>query len=353
MMQRMPWLVPVLVVLAVATGVWWFVFRESKDEKSDRLVAAAGAAMKAGNLTDAEANLTKALALQPKNGVLLHNLGVIYVQQRRLPEARAVFQRAAQSDGPQANQVRAEEFLQLAQISYAEKNWPQTASELEQAIAEDPQRSMLHTRLLDLQLGRMNDQVAADSTASRFLRICGRTARNYEDVAFVYYQNKQFVLCSQLAQRATALEDTAYGAYSLAARAMWRQGQVPQGLTYIDAALRRHPSVVSLLVTKGLLLLEVGHRDQALAVSDQALRLAPRDYSVHQLRQKVFANFGRLDKALEEVDIARELTQDPDEQRTLVRQRNTLEGLLAATRRGAAAGTAVEAPGADSSGAKP
>lgn len=351
MMKRMPWLVPVLVVAVVAVGVWWFVFHESKDEKGNRLIAAASAAMKAGNLTSAEADLSKALALQPNNGVLLHNLGVLYLRQKRLPEARAAFQRAAAADGPQANQVHAEELLQLAQISYAEKNWPRAASELEQAIAVDSQRSMLHTRLLDLQLGRMNDHVAADSTASRFLRVCGRTARNYEDLAFVYYQNNEYASSSQLAQRAAALEDTAYSAYSLAARAMWRLDHVAQGLEYIDAALRRHPSAVPLLVTKGLLLIEGNHRDAALAVSDQALRLAPRDYSVHQLRQKVFASFGQLDKALEEVDIARELTQDPDEQRILLRQQRTLEGLLAATRRGASAG--ASAPGADSSGAKP
>jgi tetratricopeptide (TPR) repeat protein len=351
MIKRMPWLVPVLVVVVVATGVWWFVFRENKDEKSNRLIAAAGAAMKAGNLASAEENLKKALALRPNNGVLLHNLGVLYVNQKRLPEARVAFQRAADSDGPQANQVRAEELLQLAQISYAEKNWQRTVSELQQAIAADPQRTMLYTRLLDLQLGRMNDHAGADSTVARFLRACGPTARNYEDVAFVYYQDKEYALCGQLAQRATALVDTAYSAYSLAARAMWRQGQVPQGLAYIDAALRRHPTVVSLLVTKGLLLLEGSHRDAALAVSDQALRLSPRDYSVHQLRQKVFANFVRLDKALEEVGIARELTQDPDELRILLRQQRTLEGLMAAAQQGAGAGP--RAPVADSTGALP
>src|SRR5205085_9403431 len=133
----------------------------------------ARAAMKAGNLPLAETDLKKALSIRPNNGVLLHNLGILYVQQKRVAEARTAFQRAADAHGPQASQVRAEEYLQLAQLSYAEKNWPRAASELEQAIAADPQRSMLHTRLLDLQLGRMNDPAAADSTTSRFLRLCG------------------------------------------------------------------------------------------------------------------------------------------------------------------------------------
>jgi len=340
MMKRMPWLLPLAVVAAVAGGVWWFVFRESMEEKGQKLLDAAAIAMKTQDFATAEKRLMEVLKLQPDNGLLHHNLGVLYFQQRRLPEARVQFQAAAKAHGPQASEVRAEEYFQLATLSYMERNWPQAARELNLAIESHPERAQLHTRLLDLQVGRMGDLAAADSTVVRYLRLCGRTAANLESVAYVYYQNKQYNRAEDVAREATAASDSAHAAYGLIARSMWRQGRLREGLKSLDAPLARYPSAATLWVARGLLLAEDSKHEEALAAADRALQLNPQDYEAHKLRQKVLGEMSRLPEALKEIEIAMQLTQDPAEQRLLAAQQQVIRGVLQQT-----GGTGVLPPG--------
>lgn len=332
MMKRMPWLLPLAVVVAVAGGVWWFVFRESMEEKGQRLLDAAAIAMKTQDFATAEMRLQEVLKMQPDNGLLHHNLAVLYFQQKRLPEARAQFQAAAKTHGPQANEVRAEEYFQLATLSYLEKNWPQAAQELTLAIESHPQRAQLHTRLLDLQVGRLGDLAAGDSTVARFVRLCGREANNLESVAYVYYQNKQYDRAEQMAREATAVSDSAYVAYGLIARSMWRQGKLRDGLKSLDTPLERHPGAAILWVARGLLLAEDSKQEEALAAADRALQLNPQEYEAHKLRQKVLGEMSRLPEALKEIEIAMRLTQDPAEQRLLAGQQQAIRSVLQQTR---------------------
>jgi len=331
MMKRMPWLLPLAVVVAVAGGVWWFVFRESMEEKGQKLLDAAAIAMKTQDFATAEKRLMEVLKMQPDNGLLHHNLGVLYFQQQRLPEARAQFQAAAKAHGPQASEVRAEEYFQLATLSYLEKNWPQAVQELTLAIESHPERAQLHTRLLDLQVGRMGDLAAADSTVARYLRLCGRTAANLESVAYVYYQNKQYSRAEDVAREATAMSDSAYAAYGLIARAMWRQGRLRDGLKSLETPLARYPSAATLWVARGLLLAEDSQQPEALAAADRAVQLNPEDYEAHKLRQKVLGGMSRLPEALKEIEIAMRLTQDPAEQRLLAAQQQAIREVLQQT----------------------
>jgi len=323
--------VPILIVALAGGAVWYFVFRETKGERVTRLLGAAREAMKIQDYATAERDLLDALKVAPNNGLMLHNLGILYVQKQNLPQAREAFQRAVAAHGPQANEVRAEDLFQLATLSYAEKNWKQAAIELEQAIQSHPQRTQLHTRLLDLQLGPLQDPPAADSTVSRFFRTCGRTPGNVESVAYVYYQRHGYARAEKLAAEAFAGSDSAITAHVVYARALWRQDRPAEALRSLDAPLARHPSSVDLWVTKGFLLIEARQTDAALAVANRAVGLAPHSFDAHQLLQKVYANQGRLQDALREIDVARELTQDPNEQRQLVGQARTLRNLLQAT----------------------
>jgi len=350
MMKRMPWLLPLLVVAAVGGGVWWFVFRESAEERGQKLLDAAAIAMRTQDFATAEKRLLEVLKIQPDNGLLHHNLGVLYFQQRRLPEARAQFETAAKTHGPQANEVRAEEYFQLATLSYLEKNWPQAARELNLAIESHPQRAQLHTRLLDLQVGRIQDLAAADSTVERFVRLCGPTAENFESAAFVYYQNKIYPRAESLAREATAASDSAYGAYALIARSLWRQGKLKDGLKSLEAPLARHPAAAELWVAQGLLLAEAGKTEAALAAADRVLQLNPREYEGHKLRQKVLGEMSRLPEALQEIEIALQLTQDPGERRLLTSQQAAIRSLLKQT-----GGTATlpETPAPDAGGSAP
>lgn len=326
--RDMAWLQPLAIVLAVAAGVWWYVARESAVERGTRLIAEAKRAMDTGDLATAETKLQAALRAAPRNGVLLHNLGVLYVRQNRLDEARSAFERAAATHGPEANQVRAEELFQLATLSYKEQKWSQAADELRQAIAADPTRTQLHSRLLDLQLDRLQDAAAAESTTARFLRLCGRTGKNLGDAAFVHYAHKSYVQAESLGREAVARADSNIQAHAVVARCLLRGRRVPEGLQYLEGPLARYPKAVDLWVAQSLLLLEAGGAAAGLAAADRAVAVAPQDFEAHQARQKALALLGRYPDALREIEVSRGLTEDPGRLRMLLTQQRILRSLM-------------------------
>ena len=344
------WITPLVGLAVVAAVVYWFVSRESPAERGTRLLAEARQAMEARDFTTAEARLVAAVKLAPQNPLLQHNLGILRLQQNRLADARAAFERAVAAYGPEANQVRAEEYFQLASISYLEKKGAQAAGELEQAIAADPARLQLHTRLLDLQLGPLADSTAAAITTERLLRSCGRTPRHLADVAYVHYQHREYATAGDLAREAVAQQDSFAEGHAILARSLLKLNRVPEGLRAIEGPLERYPRAPELWVAKSLLTLELGRRTEALAAAERAVQLSPRDFEAHQARQKALAASGRLQDALAEVETTRGLTKDPGQLRMLQRQESLLRGLLAQT-----SGTGmISAPGAaDSAGTSP
>jgi len=341
------WILPIVVLAAVLVGVWYFVFRATPAERTDRLLREARLAMQVQDYNTAEARLESALHLNPGNGVLLHNLGILYLQQNRLAEARSAFEQAAAAHGPQASELRAEELFQLATISYLEKNWTQAADELERAIAADPTREQLHGRLLDLELGRLEDRAAADSTAARFLRLCGSTPHNFYDIGLLYYQNGVYDVAAERARVANAMQDSLVEAHALLARALWKSEHVQEGLRSLEGPLQRYPKAAPLWVAQSLLLGEGRSREDALAAADHAIELAPSDFEAHQARQKALALLGRYGEALQEIDVARSLTKDPAKLRMLQTQAGILQRMVNLT------GATGVLSGADTSRAGP
>jgi tetratricopeptide (TPR) repeat protein len=325
------WISPIAGLAVVAAVVWWFVFREAPAERSARLLTDARTAMDARDYATAEERLMAAAKLAPQNAALHHNLGILYLQQNRLRDARAAFERAVAACGPEANQVRAEEYFQLATISYMEKQGAQAARELEQAIAADPAREQLHTRLLDLQLGPLADSTAAAATTQRLLQDTGRTPRHLADAAYIHYQHRSYASALELARAAVAMQDSFTEGHSIEVRSLWKLGRTSEALRTLQEPLQRYPRASELWVSKALLLLDVGKRTEALAAAERAVQLAPRDYEAHQARQMALAASGRLQEALAEVQATRALAKDPVQQRTLQRQEQILRGLLSQT----------------------
>lgn len=344
------WLAPLAALAAVAAIVWWFVFRESPAERGARLLREANVAMQARDFLTAEERLQAALKLAPQNALLHHNLAVLYVQQKRPVEARAAFERAAAACGPEVNQVRAEEYFQLATLSFAEKKPAQAARELELAIEAHPSRLQLHTRLLDLQLGPLADSTAAAATTERLLVDCGRTPRHLTDAGYVHYQHRSYIAAAALAQAAVAMRDSFPEGHALLARSLGKQGRMAEGLRGLDGPLERYPRAHELWVAKSLLSLDVGLRKPALEAANRAVSLAPRDFEAHQARQKALAGDGQLQEALAEIEIARGLAADPAQLQMLQRQESFLRRLLGQ----AASGGEVRGPGAaDPAAARP
>jgi tetratricopeptide (TPR) repeat protein len=341
---RLPaWLLPAVLLGVVGLAVYFFVFREGDAERSTRLMAEAERAMRAGDVATAEKHLKDILHTSPRSPVVHHNLGVLYAEHGRLAEARSAFQQAADLTPPEANEARGEELFQLAQISYRERDWTRAAEELERSIAAHPTRSLLHTRLMDLQLGTLRDAAAADSSLARFLRLCGSTPQNLHDAAFVYMRNQAFTASTDLARRAIAASDTLISAHVILGRSLVEAGRGPEALTHLDAQLERWPRSIDLWNARGHVLQVMGAYGRALENADRVLELAPNEYWGHQLRAIALASLGRNEESLEEVKICLASTRDPNEQRRLLK----LQGRL-----NAAMGRAPSV-GADSAGAGP
>lgn len=316
----LPWIVPFLLLLGVGIGVWWFALRDTPMKRVARILTEARAAYDLFEYTRAEQLLLQARDMIPAgaqtssiNVGVYHNLGMLYRQQERWDEARNAFMRAASLCGPDANEVRAEELFQVAQIAI-HLNRPTPAGEaLEAALLAHPTRPALHLSLIDLQLGYLKQPAVADSVLRRFIRLCGRTPENLRDAASVYYRRKFMPDALILAKAAAAAEDTMITAHVLAAKSLWRMGRAEEGLEYIQGPLSRYPQSVPLWAAQASLLIGAGRFEEAVQSSDRALAIDPNSYDANRVRMMALYNGERYDEAYAQALTCRQMATNANE----------------------------------------
>jgi tetratricopeptide (TPR) repeat protein len=313
------WLGPLLLLASVAAGVWFFVFRESASDRVDRLVGEAREAMELYEHGRAELLLLEAIDTIPESAQLHHNLGALYVRMERWDDARLAFERAASLVGsdPDANEVLAEEYLQLASMNIRLSRYDEAELALENAIAARPTHRILHTRLIDLQLGYLRKPEQADSSTSRFLRLCGSTPENLRDAAWIHYRRNSFELAIDLAAAAAQEVDSMIAAHVIIAKSYWKAQLLDDGLAYVAGPLQRYPDEPALWVAKGSLEIGKGRYDEALESLDRAIEIEPSHYEAHQARMMAFFNADRLQESMEQARICHEMTENESERRFL------------------------------------
>ena len=341
--KTLSWLGPLALLLVVAAGVWYFVFRESPTERVARIMEEATRARDLYEYKKAEQLILEAIEITP-DAPLLHNaLAVIYVKQNRLEDARAAFARAGFLCGPQANEVRADMYSNVADLEVKMERYGDAESTLGMAIGAHPTRRNLHTRLIDVQLGFLKNPARADTSTRRFLRLCQPTSRNLLDAARLYYSRDSWIRAATLAKQAAAVEDTLIAAHALVGNAYWRAGYPDTGLAYLAGPMQRYANVASLWVVRGSLQIGAGQLDAALASLARALALEPNSYPAHRARMMALFNAERYEESLAEADTCRTLTQSEDELRFLRmhinRIRDTMSGALERSGRAVEGGT--------------
>jgi len=315
------WLV--LGAALVSGAAVYLVLRPSREERITRQLAAARRALDQQDYGRAERLLRKAIRSAPDNGVLQHNLAVLYARQNRIAEARTAFEAAARAHGPAAQEVRAEEYFQLASLSVAERKWDQAAGELQQAIAAHPGRALLYARLLDLQLGALEQPAAADSTLVRYLAACGRSPENLVAAGHVYFQNRGYARAADLAREALAAADTSVEARALLATALARSARGPEALRLLDDGIARRPGDATLWIARASVDMFLELRPEALRDTERAVQIAPQDFEARLLHVQALGGLGRLDDALAAIESARPTAMNPAAQRALlIEQRN-------------------------------
>src|SRR5262245_23782053 len=152
----MRWAAPILGLAVVAVGVWLFAFRESPEDRVSRLMNQAKEAADLYEYARAEQLIQEAVQRLPNSPLLHHNLATVFVRDEKWDAAREEFARAAALYGPEANEVRAEELFQIAQIDVQQGHLENAVGALEEAILSQPQRAPFHTQLLDLHVSPRN-----------------------------------------------------------------------------------------------------------------------------------------------------------------------------------------------------
>ncbi|UCE02088.1 MAG: tetratricopeptide repeat protein [Candidatus Latescibacterota bacterium] len=313
------WVGPLLLLASVAAGVWFFVFRESASDRVDRLVGEAREAMELYEYGRAELLLLEAIDTIPESAQLHHNLGALYVRMERWEDARLAFETAASLVGsdPNANEVLAEEYFQLASMNIRLNRYEEAELALENAIAARPTHKILHTRLIDLQLGYLGKPELADSSTSRFLRLCGGTPENLRDAAWIHYRRNSFKPAIELAGAAAQEVDSMIAAHVIVAKSYWKAQLLDDGLAYVAGPLQRYPDEPALWVAKGSLQIGRGRYDEALESLDRAIEIEPSRYEAHQARMMEFFNANRLQESMEQARICYEMTENENERRFL------------------------------------
>jgi len=314
------WLLPLLLLAMVGVGVWWFVLRDTTSKQVNRLVAEARAAFELFEYTRAEQLLLQAQSMIPPgakgsgmNVGVHHNLGILYRRQERWDEARKALVQAAALCGPEANEVRAEELFQVAQIDLHTGKAPAAAPVLEAAIKAHPTRNDLHLSLIDLQLGYLRQPAVADSCLQRFLRLCGKKPENFRDAAGIYFKRRFLNDSLLLARAATQGSDTMVTAHVLVGKSLWRMGRSDEGLEYVAGPLARYPNAVPLWTVQASLFIGAKRFDDALESVDHAVSLSPNDYDANLVRMMVLYNAHRWQEALEQADACLRLTKNSNE----------------------------------------
>ena len=323
------WGAPILGLVAVAAGVWIFVFRESPGDRVARIMTEAKEAVDLYEYDRAEQLMQEAIRTMPNNALLHHNLATVYGRDEKWDAAREEFANAAALYGPEANEVRAEEYFQISEIDSHQGRFEDATRALEQAIASHPVRGSLHTRLIDLQLSLQN-LAGADSSTSRFLRLCGRTPENLVAVARVHYRRNSWKLSLELAQAAAQADDSLIAAHVLVAKSYWKMGHAADGLRYLEGPLARYPTAVDLWVARGSLDVDLSRFDDGLASIDRALQIHPRHYDAHRARLMVLFTANRLPEAMKQAELCQTMASSEDEKRFL----NAMMGRIGRRMRG-------------------
>jgi superkiller protein 3 len=341
------WILPLALVAVVGAGIWYFVFREDRQARGARLLTEARQAMNLFEYAKAEKLLREAITVLPNDGLLYHNLAIVQLEQGRNEEARNSFELSASLYSPDQRGLKAEEYFQLASLDYKEEKYRDAVHHLRQAIDADPTRTLLHTRLIDLQLSMLKAPASADSSTMRFLALCGRTPRTFLDAGQVHYRRGSYQVAESLAKAALAVSDTILEAHVLLANARWKLRHFDEGLAGLEDPLRRRPRAVDLWVARASLLIGAKRFDEAHAALERALELSPRSYEANFAKLMAFSEAKRIAEAAAQAKVCLPLAPNENEERFVRGMIMNLESQIGGAARPQSGSQPPASPGAD------
>jgi tetratricopeptide (TPR) repeat protein len=250
----------------------------------------------------------KALALSPSTYELRLNLGLALFKAGEMKEAIRQFQPLLKSQPPSSPDVQRLTVL-VGMAHYALGEFAEAASYLKQAAARDPQNlglrmSLAHSCLWSKQyqcvLDTYHEILSLNAESAEADILAGEALDELKDHGGAI---KQFRAAVQANPNAPNVH---FGLGYL----LWTQRQYEEAARELQTELSNNPNHVQALVYLGDAQMQMSHPEAALPILEQVERVAPTLSLGHLDLGILYADAGRNEDALRELNIAKKLTPD-------------------------------------------
>jgi Flp pilus assembly protein TadD len=274
------------------------------DESADRLHADGLRMLRAGQLTEAEPRLVRAIQLRPHTAEWHEHLGVLFAKQRRFAEAANTLRVALRLDPAPAGR-----WQNLAVVYRDQQNLPAAEAAMREAVARTPRSWEVRSSLIAL----LNEQKKADEATA----VARQATADFPDSAAAWTTlglllagASEFDAAVAAFEKAAALAPQVAEHHSNLAAAFGRLKRLADSEAASRKAVELDPQHASAWGNLGNCLRDQGRYDEAAAALTKCLDLRPTDAEAAGNFALTFAAVGRHAEALAWYD--RSLHHRPD-----------------------------------------
>jgi tetratricopeptide (TPR) repeat protein len=291
----------------------FFIFTtcsESTDTKLQRFLLKGNEELRKGNQQQALYYFQQSLQLDSCFADALNNIGTIYFNQGRYPQAQQAYDKCAACNPNFVNV-----YFNRANNSYELKEYYRSLKDLDYIRKIKPDTFPLHFTEGLVYTKMRNFHKAKQS----FLKAISLSTNNTEviiNLASVLYYQKDFTEATRLLQQAISLDPNIANAYNTLALVQIEEGQLDQALLSVNKALAISKDDAYALNNRGYIYLLQNKLPQALedinasVLSDPNNAWAYRNKGIYYLKMKDYPNAMRL---LQQAKYLDDFVEDVDE----------------------------------------
>jgi tetratricopeptide (TPR) repeat protein len=262
-----------------------------------------------GRMNEATAQFQKALAIKPDDAEAHYNLGDVFLQQGRMNEATAQFQKALaiKPDDAEAHNNLGDIFLQQGRLDEA-------IAQFQKALAIKPDDAEPYYNLGNafLQQGRMDEAIAHYQKA---LEINPDDADIHNNLGNIFFQQGRMAEAISHYQKALAINPNYARAHYNLGSAFRQQGRLEEAIAQYQRALAIKPDYVEAQNTMAWVLAtcpQTSLRDgsKAVGLAERANQLVGgKDPVILSTLAAAYAETGRFPEAVETAQRAMQLAE--------------------------------------------
>ena len=325
---RLAWVAPAALVVLYAFVLWDVEYSWHDDvvlttralsrtpEVSMWHEGLAQALARRGDLTGAERELRAELAIEPRNGGALYNLGRVHERLGLTKQAGNEMARGLELQ----RDPKPGDYLALAEIWEREGDGAKAADALDKArkLNPDDAASLFAMGHLDQRLGRTGEAAAEIAKA---LELTPRpTAPAYADLAELYDAQGNSAQSDAALKHAESLPGGVEAAGLVRARIAMRHGDPSGAETTLRQMSRLYPGDPRVWTLLGLFEADQNRAAEGLADFDRALELAPANAITHFFAARMLHKLGRDPEALDQCRKALAIAPDSADARELMEE---------------------------------